>query len=134
MSRSFLQTIQEGKETESYLLPYLEQRHGRLVEQAATAELDFRGEGCWVEVKGRAIEFTSDDKYSQEGWFLGYNKVQKLVESSEPVYIYYFFKGDQTLWLLTAEKERLLELKPFKNRQGKLTVKVPKDFFTQYWF
>jgi len=134
MSRSFLQTIKEGKETESYLFPYLESRHGKLVEQSATATIDYRGEGCWVEVKGRAPEYTSTDKYAEAGWFLGYNKLQKLLECVEPVYVYYYFKGDDTLWLLTASKEDLCKLVPFKNKQGKLTVKIPKTFFTQYWF
>lgn len=131
MSRSFLQTIQEGKDVEAYLFPFLESKHGKLVEQPSSAVLDYRGEGCWVEVKGRAPEYTSTDKYSEKGWFIGYNKILRILELEEPVYLYYYFKGDKTLWLLTSSKEMLQGLKPFKNFQGKLTVKIPKDFFTQ---
>ena len=131
MSRSFLQTIQEGKDVEAYLFPFLESRHGKLEEQPSTAIYDYRGKACWVEVKSRAPEYTSTDKYSETGWFIGYNKIKKLLEISEPVYLYYYFRGDKTLWLLTAESKQLLQLKPFKNFQGKLTVKVPKVFFTQ---
>jgi hypothetical protein len=131
MSRHFLQTIQEGKDIESYLFPFLETRHGKLHEQQPSAVLDYKGSGCWVEIKSRSPEYTSTDKYSEGGWFVGYNKILKLLEIFEPVHIYYYFRGDKTLWLLTADKESLQGLKPFKNFQGKLTVKIPKIFFTQ---
>lgn len=131
MSRSFLETKEEGKRVEKLLLPFLETLHGTLLEQPENAQLDYKGKDCWVEIKGRDPKYTSTDQYSLSGWMIGYNKIQRLLESEQSVFIYYYFQGDKTLWLLTASKQQLETLKPFKNFQGKLTVKVPKPWFTE---
>jgi len=130
MSRRFLETCKEGKEVEQLLLPFLETKHGKLQEQEPTSVLDFKGLDLYVEIKSRSPEYTSTDKYSEGGWFFGYNKVQKILEIAEPVYIYYYFRGDKTLWTFTEDKEKLRTLKPFKNFQQKLTVKIPKSWFS----
>ena len=134
MSRKFTDTKAEGKVTEDLLDSFLISQHGPLTKMKENHAIDREGQTCWVEIKGRSVQYRSDDKYSEEGWFIGLPKVNFAKTCSKPVFFYYYFHSDNTLWRLQYSDELFESLKAKKNRQGQLTFIVPKKFWTRVDF
>ena len=130
MSRRFHETKAEGDLTEQLLDSFLISQHGPLTKMKDCFVVDREGDSCWVEIKGRSLQYRSDDKYSEQGWYIGQPKINFAKASTKPVYFYYYFHSDKTLWRLQYSDAVFDTLVPKKNRQGQLTYTVPKRFWT----
>lgn len=132
MSRRYLDTKKEGEETETLLEQFLTSVHGPLEKTGPTCPFDCKGTNCWVEIKGRSAKYVSDDEYAEAGWFIGNPKIVAAAAVSEPVFFYYYFNAEPgQVWRLQYTSELFDTFKPFKNRQGQLTFKVPKKHWAR---
>jgi hypothetical protein len=132
MSRLYAETNAEGKRHQRFLHKPLEQFFcEELLEMPEESSFDFQGLTFWLEVKARATQYRSDDKYAEQGWWIGMPKVKKCRESKIPVFFIYYFPSDSTVWLLEYQEELFSQFVPFYNQQGQGTIAIPKRFWTR---
>lgn len=96
--------------------------------------LDFFTGERYVEVKRRLAPYCSTDKYFEEGALLPFCKFVRALEENKPVFFYYYFDADQTLWELEFNPDFLVLFKPFvprgsSTRQPHITI--PKKYWKQ---
>ena len=130
MSRLYSETHKEGKRNQRLLHKPLEKYfREELIETPEEDSFDFEGLTFWLELKSRHERYRSDDKYADQGWWVGVPKLTACKKSQREVYFIYYFPSDGTVWLLKYDEKLFSSFKPFPNAQGQPTIAIPKTFW-----
>jgi len=126
----------QGKEGEDIVKVILQNYLGELLVKTEKENdtLDFETESRWIEIKRRLPPYNSTDKYFTEGALLPFCKFIRAFEEKKPVFFYYYFDADETLWELEFKPEFFELFKPFVLRNhstNQVHVTVPKSFWKQ---
>ena len=122
---------QEGEQGEELLKPILEHHWGEVLYKTEKENdtLDFETVNRWIELKRRLAPYSSSDKYFEEGALIPFCKFVRALEEEKPVFFYYYFDTDKTLWELEFKPELLDLYFPFVPRghtRGQPHLAIPK--------
>lgn len=125
---------QVGLEGENYVKPILEKLWNEELNKTPKENdiFDFETANRWIEVKRRLPPYSSSDKYFEEGAFIPFCKIVRALEEEKPVYFYYYFDSDKTLWELQFDPKFLELFKPFVPRRHSTRqphISVPKSYW-----
>jgi hypothetical protein len=98
--------------------------------------VDFEGATCCVELKcrnaydknGRSVTSESHDT-----WLMPASKIDYAEANDKKVYLFYYFDGDKTLWMIEYNKgmfSHLESVRPIWHSQRSLHYYVPKEMWT----
>ena len=126
----------EGQIGEEIVKPILEEYLGEVLYKTEKENdlLDFETVNRWIEIKRRLPPYSSTDKYFEDGALIPLCKFVRALEEEKPVFFYYYFDTDKTLWELEFNPDFLTLYKPFiprghKTNQPHLTI--PKKHWRQ---
>ena len=126
----------EGQEGEALIKPILEEYWGEVLYKTEKENdtLDFETVNRWIELKRRLAPYSSSDKYFEQGALIPLCKFVRALEEEKPVFFYYYFDTDKTLWELEFNSDFLTLYKPFVPRghtKRQPHLAIPKKHWRQ---
>ena len=126
-----------GWRQEIFMQPILESYVGEPLKKTSARydTIDFEGETCCVELKCRNARDKNDylvTSKSHDTWLMPASKIDYAEMQQKKVFLFYYFQGDGTLWVIDYKKGMLSHLKsvrPIWHSARSLHYYIPADMW-----